>query len=128
MASKSTVMNLKIELSPSQVAPVEKWISRFVALEKNWVDYPCLKGNILHISAICFPFFMAYVDVSESNEFDVKRLHAMGKTSIKRLLTIKQTSTAIRYYQQALDNLETIKIGEFFMENPEAAKGRDVVV
>ena len=114
---KRDLLDLKIPLSPSQIRPVRIWVRRFVALEEHWVRYPKIKHNLLTISAICFPFFMAYVNASDSNEFDIRSLRVKGERAIEELLMMTMSPSARRSYEQALDNLQTIKTGEFLVED-----------
>ena len=104
---------LRIHLSPSLMEPVQRWITTFAAKEKNWAEYPFIEDSYLTITAPCFPFFLAYINRDESNEFDLRRLRWLGQREIERRLAQMQSSAVARYYQQALYNLSTIEIGEF---------------
>jgi hypothetical protein len=106
---------LKIHLSPSLQESVQRWIATFAEKEQNWAEYPYVENDFLNITAPCFPFFLAYADPKDSNEFDLHRLQAMGRNEIIRRLSQMQSMALSRYYQQALDNLETIRVGEFLV-------------
>ena len=114
---KPGCIDLNIPLSPTQVKPVKRWLTTFADKEKNWAEYPFLKGRILHVTAMCFPFLLAYADVSDTNEFDLCRLKILGKREMERRMGDQSSPTLRNYFRKALDNLDFMKIGEF-LENP----------
>ncbi len=111
-----TFSQLKIHLSPSQASAVKRWLATFKKCEEHWAQYPYLEAGHLHISAMCFPFFLGYVNRGESNEFDVERLRSHGAREIRRQMESEPTANAGRYYKKALENLDFIAVGEFLGE------------
>jgi len=120
---KTRNLELLIELSPSQLGPVRKWLSSFVENEPNWAEPPLLQGAVLKISALCFPFFLGYVNLGESNEFDVLRLKKHGMTQIRTRLADPSDPQDLRTLRHALDNLSFIEVGEFIEEAMGLAEG-----
>lgn len=120
---RSKTRFLKISLTPSQIAPVRTWIRRFTALEENWVEYPRLRKQTLSITANCFPFFMAYADVADANELDVRRLRREGERAIEARLLTELSPVARRSYEQALENSKTIRTGEFLFSDDTSHRG-----
>ena len=120
---KTRNLELYIELSPSQLRPVRKWLSSFVENEPNWAEPPQLHGARLKISALCFPFFLGYVNPSDSNEFDVQRLKKNGMTQIRARLADPSDPQDQRTLRHALDNLSFIEVGEFIEEAIGLAEG-----
>jgi hypothetical protein len=114
---KTGAIDLTIPLTPSQVKPIKRWITTFMEKEKNWAEYPFLKGKTLHVSAMCFPFLLAYADATDSNEFDLARLKILGKREMEKRINHQGSPTLKTYFQKALDNLDFMKVGEF-LENP----------
>ena len=108
-----TFTELKIPLSPSQIEPVQRWLATFARHEEHWAQYPFLNDGHLHISAMCFPFFLGYVNRQDSNEFDVYRLKDQGVRAIDSQIKKRGSVSAGRYFRKALENLEFITVGEF---------------
>lgn len=109
----STFTELKIPLSPSQIEPVRRWLATFAQHEEHWAKYPFIESSELHISAMCFPFFLGYVNRQDSNEFDIHRLKDQGVRAIRRQIECRPSVSAGRYFRKALENLEFITVGEF---------------
>jgi hypothetical protein len=108
---------LRIHLSPSQAASVKRWLVTFKKCEENWAQYPYIEDGYLHISAMCFPFFLGYVNRGDSNEFDIERLRSHGAREIRSQISSQAASpNAGRYYRKALENLDFISVGEFLGE------------
>ena len=106
-------LELEIALSPSQVDPVKRWVEVFAVHEPNWGVYPVVEGTRLRLIAPSFPFLLAYADPKDSNEFDLRRLQALGRAEIERRLELSTSPLARRCFRKALDNLKDIDIGEF---------------
>jgi hypothetical protein len=76
---------------------------------------------MLRISALCFPFFLGYVNPSDSNEFDIHRLKKLGTAQIRDRLARPSDPQDQRTLRHALDNLTFIEVGEFVAEQQELA-------
>src|SRR6185437_8026542 len=98
-----TFTELKIPLSPSQVEPVKRWLATFAQHEEHWAQYPFVDGDHLYISAMCFPFFLGYVNRHDSNEFDIHRLKDQGVRAIRRQIERRGSVSAGRYFRKALE-------------------------
>lgn len=109
----SLFTELRIPLSPSQIEPVRRWLGHFTRYEEHWAQYPYLQDEHLHITAMCFPFFLGYVDRRDSNPFDIHRLRAQGERAILRQLEGQLSVNTGRYFRKALENLDYVGIGEF---------------
>ena len=68
------------------------------------------------MSALCFPFFLGYVNPADSNEFDIQRLKKMGMAQIRDRLARPSDPQDQRTLRHALDNLDFIEVGEFIEE------------
>ena len=110
---KTLENDLNIQLSPTQIEPVGKWIETFKSRKtRTFFSPPCIDGGFLRVSAADFPWFLTYVDARDSNEFDVHRLRANGLSQIKRLLIRKRSPIMIHYYKQRLLDLESVTVGD----------------
>ncbi len=110
-----STIELRIPLTPSLKEPVKRWIDRFTLMEPHWTEYPSVEKDELRIGCLCFPFFLAYADESESNEFDLHRLKKLGEWGIKLRLKDEYSSSRRNYFEQALNNLKYIRVGEFLV-------------
>lgn len=104
---------IEIQLSPSLVKPVKRWVKNFKRHEPYWVTYPEMKGEQLTLSAPSLPFLLAYADSADSNEFDLKRLRKLGRQAIERRLQETGDPREVRALERALDNLTILHDGEF---------------
>ncbi len=102
-----------VQLSPSLIKPVKRWVKNFKRHEPYWVTYPELRGSCLQLSAPSFPFLMAYADVTDSNELDLRRLRKNGKQAMEARLVQSLDSREVRALERALENLEILHDGEF---------------
>ena len=117
-------IELRIPLTPALKEPVKRWIERFTLLEPHWTEYPVIEDNDLRVGCLCFPFFLAYADEEESNEFDIFRLKKLGEDGIRRRLREEYSSSRRNYFEQALNNLKYIRVGEFLLTPADAEPDR----
>lgn len=104
---------IAIALSPSLVKPVKRWVKNFKRHEPYWVTYPEMDGRSLILSAPSFPFLLAYADVKDSNELDMRRLRASGRRVIETKLQSSGDPRECRALERALENLSLLHDGEF---------------
>lgn len=115
-------LELRIPLTPTLKEPVRRWIERFTLLEPHWTEYPAIEENELKVGCLCFPFFLAYADETESNELDIFRLKKAGERGIRHRLRVEYSSSRRNYFEQALNNLKYIRVGEFLLTPANEAK------
>lgn len=70
-------LDLKISLSPSQVRSIQKWIAAFKEKQVIMVANPVAVDGVLHIAGWDFIRLLGYIDVDDSNEFDIYRFKAL---------------------------------------------------
>lgn len=104
---------ISIDLNPSLIKPVKRWVKSFKKFEPYWVTYPELKETRLTLSAPSFPFLLAYADRADSNELDLKRLRKLGRDAIEQRAEQSVDPRELRALARALENLEILHDGEF---------------
>ena len=104
---------ISISLCPSLVKPVKRWVKNFKRHEPYWVTYPELKSDTLVLSAPSFPFLLAYADLEDSNELDLRRLRKLGREAIEGRHKETSDPRELRALERALENLAILHDGEF---------------
>lgn len=98
--------DLKISLSPSMIAPVERWVAHMSSGDFHLFSTPEVKNGILHIHPQDIVDLVAhFADASESNEFDVHRLKALAAAELKRAIARKRAEDVKRAYEGSLKML-----------------------
>lgn len=101
-----SALDLKIELSPSQLLQIDEWLENFYSKCKSRMSDPIVEDSFLKISSTDIYNFLAVIDLSKENIFDFARLK---RSSIQQLTTIskrKREPLVVNHYSSILELLQ----------------------
>jgi hypothetical protein len=99
-------LDLKIELSPSQLLRTDGWLRDFYSKCKSRMSDPIVEGEFLKISSADIYNFLSVIEVTEENRFDRVRLWKYSKERVQELISKKRGQLQKNYYQNQLEILE----------------------
>lgn len=91
--------DLKIELSPSQLSRMDKWLHTFYSKCKSRMSDPFVDDRSLKISSADIYNFLMAIDVNEENRFDWFRLKYLSIHQIKKTKIKKRNAFVLEHYK-----------------------------
>lgn len=103
-------LDLKIELSPSQLSKINSWLEIFYSKCKSRMSDPIVEDGFLKISSADIYNFLSMIEITDENHFDWYRLKKDSQKSSIQLLWSRKRNTLIKnYYREKFDSLENLK-------------------
>jgi len=107
----SKSLQIKVPLSPTQVAPVSIWTKRLNESAVLRMDEVKVVGDDLCANAYDLSEVLRVANESESNEFDLFKLRAKAIRSIVDSIQRRRNPVTIRNLRNALADVERARIG-----------------
>ena len=103
-------LDLKIELSPSQLIRADEWLNNFYSKCKSRMSDPVVKDGFLKISSADIYNFLIKIECRWENELDLFRLKSASLKEIEKLGCRKRDPTLKNHYVSTLDSLFNFKL------------------
>ncbi len=103
-------LDLKIELSPSQLLRADEWLNNFYSKCKSRMSDPIVENGFLKISSADIYNFLMAIKVNDGNEFDWSRLKKHTTLALQEMRDSKRNFLLRNYYRGSLQLLESLRM------------------